>query len=89
MILIMKNVPVTVLNETEIWDFRSPDRPQITIEEFQSILENADAAGRKVVVKGEGLPLGELDGVSRDVDNDGDGNSADGVFTAIEIDILS
>lgn len=84
MIIILKNVPVVVVNETEIWDFRDPSRPQIVIEEFQAILADADASGRTVNVKGEGLPLAELDGVSLD----GDDVSQLDAFIAIEVDVL-
>lgn len=80
LILVLKNVPVTVVNETEIWDFRDPTRPQITIEQFQAVLESSGGA---VDVKGEGLPLDDLDGVSLD----GDDVSVD-LFVAIEVDIL-
>ena len=76
--IVLKNVPVTVVNETEIWDFRDPNRPQITIEQFQVILESGP-----VTVKGEGLPREELDGVSLDGDD-----VSDDIFVAIEVDVL-
>ena len=78
MTLMIKGIPIVAVNETEFWDFRVPARPQITIEEFEAALNSG-----AVNVKGEGLDLDELDGVSRD----GDGVSG-AYFIAIEIDLL-
>ena len=79
MTIVLKGVPITVVNETEIWDFRDPARPQITIEEFMAALEFGASE-----VKGEGLGLDNLDGVS--LDDDG---VSGGTFVAIEVDILN